>query len=31
MIKIINKLLLGGDKFMPDMHLSQTRFMYSAC
>ena len=29
--KIINKLLLAGDKFMPEMHLRQPRFTYSAC
>ena len=28
---IINKLLLVGDKFMPDMHLRQPGFTYSAC
>ena len=27
----INKLLLAGDKFMPEMHLRQTQFTYSAC
>ena len=31
MNKIVNKLLLGGDKFMPKLHLRQQRFMYSAC
>ena len=29
--EIINKLLLGGDKFMPEMHLKQPGFTYSAC
>ena len=29
--EIINKLLLGGDKFVPEMHLRQPGFMYSAC
>ena len=29
--KIINKVLLAGDKFMPEMHLRQPRFTYSAC
>ena len=34
--KIINmnniiKLLLAGDKFMPEMHLRQPEFVYSAC
>ena len=28
---IINKFLLAGDKFMPEMHLSQPQFVYSAC
>ena len=28
---IANKLLLTGDKFMPEMHLEQHRFTYSAC
>ena len=28
---IINKLLLAGDKFMPEMHLIQPGFTYSAC
>ena len=27
----INKFLLAGDKFMPEMHLTQPRFVYSAC
>ena len=27
----INKFLLAGDKFMPEMHLRQPRFVYSAC
>ena len=31
MNNIINKLLLAGDKFMPEMHLRQPRFVYSAC
>ena len=31
MNKIINKSLLTGDKFMPEMHLSQPGFTYSAC
>ena len=29
--KIVNKFLLGGDKFMPEMHLKQPGFTYSAC
>ena len=28
---IINKLLLAGDKFMPEMRLKQPQFTYSAC
>ena len=31
MNKIINKFLLAGDKFMPEMHLRQPRFVYIAC
>ena len=31
MNEIVNKFLLGGDKFMPEMHLKQPRFTYSAC
>ena len=27
----INKLLLAGDKFMPEIHLRQPKFTYSAC
>ena len=27
----INKLLLTGDKFMPEIHLRQPQFSYSAC
>ena len=30
MDKIGNKPLLGGDKFMPEMHLKQPGFTYSA-
>ena len=30
MNQIINKLLLAGDKFMPEMHLRQPGFTYSA-
>ena len=26
-----NKCLLAGDKFMPEVHLRQPRFTYSAC
>ena len=31
MNKIINKILLAGDKFMPEMHLRQPGFTYSVC
>ena len=31
MNKIINRFLLAGDKFMPEMHLKQPKFTYSAC
>ena len=32
MKNVINKFfLLAGDKFMPEMHLRQSRFVYSAC
>ena len=31
MNEIINKFLLVGDKFMPEMHLKQPGFAYSAC
>ena len=31
MNEIVNKLLLAGDKFMPEMHLKQPAFTYSAC
>ena len=31
MNNIINKFLLAGDKFMPEMHLRQLQFVYSAC
>ena len=27
----MNKFLLAGNKFMPEMHLKQPRFTYSAC
>ena len=27
----INKLLLAGDKFMPEIHLRQPQFTYSVC
>ena len=28
---IINNFLLAGDKFIPEMHLKQPGFTYSAC
>ena len=31
MNEIVNKCLLTGDKFMPEMHLKQSAFTYSAC
>ena len=31
MNNIINKFLLAGDKFMPEMHLRQPQFAYGAC
>ena len=31
MNNVINKFLLAGDKFMPEMHLRQPQFIYSAC
>ena len=31
MNKIVNKFLLIGDKFMPEIHLKQPGFTYSAC
>ena len=30
MNEIMNNFLFGGDKFMPDMHLRQPQFTYSA-
>ena len=29
--EIVNKFLLAADKFMPEMHLRQSGFTYSAC
>ena len=29
--EIVNKFLLAGNKFIPEMHLKQPRFTYSAC
>ena len=31
MNEIVNKFLLDGDKFMPEIHLKQPGFTYSAC
>ena len=31
MNKIVNNVLSAGDKFMPELHLKQTGFTYSAC
>ena len=31
MNEIVNKILLVGDKFMPEMHLKQSGFPYSTC
>ena len=31
MNEIVNKILLAGDEFMPEMHLKQPGFTYSAC
>ena len=31
MNNIIDKFLLAGDKLMPEMHLRQPQFVYSAC
>ena len=31
MNEIVNKFFLVGDKFMPEMHLKQLGFTYSAC
>ena len=31
MNEIVNKVLLVGDKCMPEMHLKQPGFTYSAC
>ena len=27
----VNRILLAGDKFMSEMHLRKSEFMYSAC
>ena len=31
MNEIVNNFLLAGEKFMPEMHLKQLGFTYSAC
>ena len=31
MDEIVNKFLLVGDKFVPEMHLRQQGFTYCAC
>ena len=31
MNEIVNKSLLAGDKFMPEIHLKQPGFTYSTC
>ena len=31
MNEIVNKFLLAGEKFMPEMHLKQPGFTYSIC
>ena len=31
MNNVLHKFLLVGDKFMPEIHLRQPRFVYSAC
>ena len=31
MNKIVNKFLLAGGKFMPEMHLRQPGFTHNAC
>ena len=31
MNEIVYKFLLAGDKFIPEMHLKQLGFTYSAC
>ena len=31
MNEIVNNVLLAGDKFMPEIHLKQPGFTYSAC
>ena len=31
MNEIVNKFLLAGDRFMPEMHLNEPGYTYSAC
>ena len=31
MNEVVNKFLLAGDKFMPEMYLRQPGFTYSTC
>ena len=31
MNEIVNKFLLAGDTFMPEMHLKQSGFTYATC
>ena len=31
MNEIVNKFLLAGDKFIPEIHLRRPEFTYSAC
>ena len=31
MNETVDKFLLAGDKFLPEMHLKQPGFTYSAC
>ena len=31
MNKVFNKFLFIGDKFMPELHLRESEFTYSAC
>ena len=31
MNEIVNKILLAGDKFIPEIRFMQPRFTYSAC
>ena len=31
MNRIVNKVLLAEDRYMPEMHLKQPGFTYSAC